>query len=109
VVDIKGTKVGLLHGHQIIPWGDEECLYNKARELDVDILITGHTHEVKFSQLHKIYLANPGSLTGAFSSLRTDDPPSFLILEFKSKSTVIYSYSLVDNDIKAGDFIINKE
>lgn len=23
VVEIKGRKVGLIHGHQIIPWGDE--------------------------------------------------------------------------------------
>lgn len=100
--------MGLLHGHQVIPWGDEEALYNKARELDVDMIISGHTHEMKFSQLGKTCFINPGSMTGAFSPLKADVPPSFLILEFKSTSTIIYSYSLVDNDIKTGDVTITR-
>lgn len=110
VVEIKGTKVGLVHGHQVVPWGDEESLNNKAREMDVEILVYGHTHELKFSQLHNTYFVNPGSMTGAFSPLRADVAPSFLILEFKSKSTVIYSYSLMDNnEIKIGDCTITKQ
>jgi vacuolar protein sorting-associated protein 29 len=79
-VEIKGMKIGLLHGHQVIPWGDEEALYNKARELDCEMLITGHTHEMKHSQLHNTHFVNPGSMTGAFSPLRAEVPPSFLIL-----------------------------
>ena len=31
----------------MVPWGDEDVLSIKQRELDADILITGHTHEVK--------------------------------------------------------------
>lgn len=109
-MEIKGTKVGLVHGHQVVPWGDEESLNNKAREMDVEILVYGHTHELKFSQLHNTYFVNPGSMTGAFSPLRADVSPSFLILEFKSKSTVIYSYSLMDNnEIKIGDCTITKQ
>lgn len=30
---------------KVIPWGDEESLHSYARELDVDVLISGHTHE----------------------------------------------------------------
>lgn len=30
VIDVSGLKIGLIHGHQIIPWGDEEALANKA-------------------------------------------------------------------------------
>lgn len=30
VVEIAGLKIGVIHGHQIIPWGDEEALSNKA-------------------------------------------------------------------------------
>ena len=43
VVTIGQFKVGICHGHQIIPWGDSESKI-LARRLDVDILITGHTH-----------------------------------------------------------------
>lgn len=35
VFEFCGVKIGLIHGHQIIPWGDEEALENKAKELGV--------------------------------------------------------------------------
>jgi len=43
-VRIGDFKIGLIHGHQVIPWGDEESLGMLAREMDVDILVSGHTH-----------------------------------------------------------------
>ena len=74
----------MIHGHQIIPWADEEALYNKARKMGVNILITGHTHEMKVVEHNGIYLINPGSMTGAYSALKLNAPPTFMILEFKS-------------------------
>ena len=44
VVQIGQFKIGLMHGHQIVPWGDAHSLAMIQRQLDVDILITGHTH-----------------------------------------------------------------
>jgi vacuolar protein sorting-associated protein 29 len=38
-------RIGVIHGHQIVPWGDEESLYALLRENQLDILISGHTHE----------------------------------------------------------------
>jgi vacuolar protein sorting-associated protein 29 len=49
VLEIGGFKVGLCHGHQVVPWGDLESLALLQRRLDVDILVTGHTHEFKVS------------------------------------------------------------
>jgi vacuolar protein sorting-associated protein 29 len=69
VVEIGGLKMGIIHGHQIIPWGDEEALGNKAIELGVSVLISGHSHELKFSTHNGINFINPGSMTGAFSTL----------------------------------------
>ena len=40
MVEVSGLKIGLLHGHQIIPWGDEEALANKAISMGVDVLVT---------------------------------------------------------------------
>jgi vacuolar protein sorting-associated protein 29 len=37
-------KLGLCHGHQVVPWGDLDSLAMLQRQLDVDILVTGHTH-----------------------------------------------------------------
>jgi hypothetical protein len=42
-----GFRVGLCHGHQVVPWGDRDALAALQRQLDVDILVTGHTHEFK--------------------------------------------------------------
>ena len=46
VVSVGNFKIGLTHGHQVVPWGDIESLALIQRQLDVDILITGHTHKV---------------------------------------------------------------
>jgi vacuolar protein sorting-associated protein 29 len=59
-------RIGVIHGHQIVPWGDEESLYSFLRENNLDILISGHTHEQKISQIDNKYLINPGSVTGVF-------------------------------------------
>jgi len=37
-------KIGVIHGHQCIPTGDLDSLSSLARQMDVDVLISGHTH-----------------------------------------------------------------
>ena len=87
----------------MIPWGDEEALENKARELGVQLLITGHSHELKTSTHNGVNFINPGSMTGAYSALKINAVPSFMILEFKTAEIVIYEYSLVDGELKCVD------
>ncbi len=66
-------KIGLIHGHQVIPWGDMASLALLQRQLDVDILISGHTHKFEaFENENKFYI-NPGSATGAYSPLERYD------------------------------------
>ena len=47
VLEIEEFRIGLCHGHQVVPWGDMEALAQVQRRLDVDILVSGHTHEFK--------------------------------------------------------------
>lgn len=62
-------RIGLCHGHQMVPWGDTESLALVQRQLDVDILISGHTHKFEaFEHENKFYI-NPGSATGAYNAL----------------------------------------
>lgn len=49
VVTVGQFRIGLCHGHQIVPWGDHDAISMVQRSLDVDILITGATHQVFFS------------------------------------------------------------
>jgi len=37
-------KIGVIHGHQCIPTGDLDSLSAIARQMDVDVLVSGHTH-----------------------------------------------------------------
>lgn len=69
VVTVGQFRIGLCHGHQLVPWGDAEALSLLRRQLDVDIVVTGHTHKFEaFEQDGKFYV-NPGSITGAYSPL----------------------------------------
>lgn len=46
-MQVADFKIGVCHGHQVVPWGDKEALAILQRQMGVDILITGHTHEFK--------------------------------------------------------------
>ena len=69
MVTLGGIKVGLSHGHQVIPWGDANAIAMLQRELDVDIMITGHTHKFEAYEFGDKFFVNPGSATGAYSGL----------------------------------------
>ena len=62
VITVGQFRIGLTHGHQVVPWGDIDslslvssettsfeyfyCHFQVQRQLDVDILVSGHTHKV---------------------------------------------------------------
>jgi len=101
IVNIGHFKVGLIHGHQIVPWGNHEALENQMRKMDVDILVSGHTHVNEiFQSCTGKYLINPGSVSGAPSDLvaASGAPivPSFMLMAVQGPSAAIYVYELVD-------------
>jgi len=62
IFTIGKLKIGLIHGHQIVPWGEKENLYAFERDINVDILIFGHPHIHKFIQIDYIIILNQGSI-----------------------------------------------
>ena len=60
VLEAEGLKIGIAHG-EVYPRADTQQLVYLARELDVDILITGHSHQPKIEQTDGVLLLNPGS------------------------------------------------
>ena len=50
-----------------MPWGDRESLGMLQRDMDVDILISGHTHNYESFEANEKFFINPGSATGAYS------------------------------------------
>ncbi|WVZ77059.1 hypothetical protein U9M48_024961 [Paspalum notatum var. saurae] len=93
-------KLGLCHGHQVVPWGDLDSLAMLQRQLDVDILVTGHTHQFKAYKHEGGVVINPGSATGAYSSITYDVNPSFVLMDIDGLRVVVYVYELIDGDVK---------
>lgn len=75
VVQHGPLKLGVIHGHQVVPLGDPEMLAATARKMDVDVLISGGTHRFEAFESDNRFFLNPGSATGAFSPFWTPPPP----------------------------------
>ncbi|VDK85618.1 unnamed protein product [Onchocerca ochengi] len=71
-----------------------------ARQMDVDVLITGHTHECQTFQHEGRFYVNPGSATGAFSAIQSDVIPSFALLDVQVGTLITYLYRLIDDQVK---------
>jgi vacuolar protein sorting-associated protein 29 len=105
IVTIGEFKIGMIHGHQILPWGNTDSLSAIQRELDCDILLSGNTHEINVKVLdNKLYI-NPGSISGAFSNCVADPSPSFVLMVLQGTEAIIYLYVLNDRSQK---FDVNK-
>ncbi len=72
--NIEGIDIGVKHG-EVYPKGDTQQLYYIAKELDVEVLISGHTHQAFIEKIEDVILLNPGSPT----SPRLTDPTVMLM------------------------------
>lgn len=100
VVTVGQFRIGLCHGHQVVPWGDPESLSLVQRQLDVDILISGQTHKFEAYEHGNKFYINPGSATGAYSALESSIIPSFVLMDIQSTTVVTYVYQLVGDKVK---------
>ena len=100
VVQIGEFKIGMIHGHQVLPWGDLDALTNVQRELGCDILLSGHTHQIGVQVKEKKFYINPGSISGAFSHLIADPNPSFVLMVLQGEEAIVYLYVLNDKSQK---------
>lgn len=100
VVTVGQFRIGLCHGHQVIPWSDPKGLSLIQRQLDVDILITGQSHKFEAYENDGKFFINPGSATGAYSCLEPKITPSFVLMDIQSSTVVTYVYQLIDDEVK---------
>ena len=59
-IEAEGLKIGIVHG-EVYPRADTQQLVYIAKELDADILISGHSHQPKIEKKDGVLLINPGS------------------------------------------------
>ena len=77
-----------------------EALAAVQRQLDVDILVSGHTHQQQIKQYDGKYFINPGSATGAYSATASKPNPSFILIAVQGDDIVAFLYELVNDDVQ---------
>lgn len=101
MVTVGQFRIGLTHGHQVVPWADPDNLALVQRQLDVDILISGHTHKFEAYELENKFYINPGSATGAYNALENSTIiPSFVLMDIQNTVVTIYVYQLIGDEVK---------
>lgn len=86
--------IGVINGYQVVPWGDLTALSTYQKQLECDILVSGFTHIRGVFQFEGKWFINPGTITGAFSSLNNNPLPSFMILLINGDAANLYLYEL---------------
>lgn len=79
VVEAEELKIGVMHG-EVYPRADTQQLHYLAKQLGVDILVSGHSHQPKVEKVEDVLLINPGSPTVPRLADRT-----VMILEINKK------------------------
>ncbi|HIH34878.1 MAG TPA: YfcE family phosphodiesterase [Methanosphaera sp.] len=98
IVEVEEVKIGITHG-VVYPKGDTQQLYYLAKELEVDILVSGHTHKPMIQQENDVLLLNPGSPTQPRLS-----EPSVMLLEINGKEVDAEVVKIGKPTCKALDF-----
>ena len=65
--------------------------------MDVDILISGHTHAPGVSAYENKCFINPGSLTGAYNGMNSEVIPSFILMDIDGSKAMTWTYTLTGN------------
>ncbi|ORZ29390.1 Metallo-dependent phosphatase-like protein [Catenaria anguillulae PL171] len=103
VVAVGPLRIGLIHGHSLVPVDDTESLAMAARQLDVDVLVSGASSMgVDCFEFEGRFFVNPGSATGtggaagnAFPGAPTEaanQTPSFVLMDVVDTKVTAYVY-----------------
>ena len=112
VVQLGQFRIGIIGGHQVVPWGDLSALAMIRRQMNVDVLVCGSRRKEGVVQYQGGYYIFPGSITGAYSSLSSaledekEVHPSFILLAVQGNTMVCYVYCLKDGvvDVSKTEF-----
>ncbi|CAD8133155.1 unnamed protein product [Paramecium octaurelia] len=101
VIQIGIWKILLIHGHQFVPWNDEETISVFLKENQCDIAVFGNSHQSLISKFERKYFINPGTMSGAYGSIKQDAiiQPEFVILECLGDEMGVYKYKLINGEL----------
>jgi len=89
LLEYKGKRIFITHGHKYSVKWDYEKLYGKAKDMKADILLFGHTHVADIIEREGYTIVNPGSI----SDSRDGEGESYAIIDLddkKIKPEIVY-------------------
>ena len=98
VLSLGDFKVGVCHGHQIIPTDDRRSIAELPRRLGVDILVKGNAAEFGAYRHEGCIVIHPGSATGTGPHGRKRHKASFALMDIKGSKAIVYVYQLDNKD-----------
>ncbi len=84
LINILDYRVFLTHGHRYGVNYDLDRIKSIGRQLEVDIIMYGHTHRPHLETSGDIWVINPGSIT---LPRQKDKKPTYLIMEIDNLGT----------------------
>lgn len=96
IVEFKGIKFGVVNPLLYEPLTLEQL----ARKMDVNVLVTGGTHQFEAYERNSRFYINPGSCTGAFTVDVDTVIPTFVLMDLGSMGFSLYIYKLLNNQVK---------
>ena len=112
IVEIEGYRIGLTHGSEVFPRGNIVMLTKIAEEMNVDVLVHGHTHVLSIHEVPTTtgtkLLINPGSATGVYSGGGGSLIPSYMILEVSSEQVVVHGYEILGDKVSERRYVFKK-
>lgn len=80
VLEVEGVRIGMVHGHLVMPRGDAVALDAVRRWLHVDVLVSAATGRASTREMGPGLLVDPGSVTGIRCSQLASGLASFSLL-----------------------------
>ncbi|KAL3815313.1 hypothetical protein ACHAXA_006815 [Cyclostephanos tholiformis] len=109
VVQLGNFRVGIIGGHQVVPWGDMFALSMVRRRLGVDVLISGNRRKEGIVEYEGGHYLFPGSITGAYDACTPNVNPSFILLAVQGSKIVCYVYELRNGEVDVSKTEFTKE
>lgn len=109
VIQLGQFRVGIIGGHQVVPWGDLSSLAMVRRRLNVDVLVCGWKRKEGVVEHEGGYYIFPGSITGAYSASNPNVNPSFILLAVQGNKVVCYVYELKNGDVDVSKTEFSKQ
>ena len=110
VFEVGGVKIGVVHGDQVRPRGNIEALTRIAKTINVNVLVSGHTHAPFITEHEGVIHVNPGSVTGVWGGGGGSMRPSFIEMTVMDDKIDVELYELVNNRVlktRGREFAVN--